>query len=128
MFIDNRGVSVGIERVGSRDFFLTIKAVGQITHEDYLHILPVIEGAIKGVRDPKINALINLAEFEGWADLEAIWDDIKFGIEHRKEFNKIAVICDGSWQELMIKAVSIFMSGEVREFQSLNSAKEWLLD
>ncbi len=33
------GLSIGIERFGS-DFFLSLKAVGKLTHEDYKRITP----------------------------------------------------------------------------------------
>lgn len=128
MDIDRKGVSLSIEKIDNRNFFLTLKAVGKITHEDYNNIIPMIEGAIKGVRDPKIRALINLNEFDGWADLQAVWDDMKFGLDHKHDFKKIAVICDGKWQEMMVKVVSWFMDGEIQKFDSLKSALDWLKD
>ena len=39
MSIKRHGLSIGIERVGS-EFFLSLKAIGKLTHEDYETITP----------------------------------------------------------------------------------------
>jgi hypothetical protein len=52
------GLSIGIERT-NENFFLSLKATGKPTHNDYLAITPMIESALKGVENPKIMALVN---------------------------------------------------------------------
>ncbi|MCP3848983.1 MAG: STAS/SEC14 domain-containing protein, partial [Gammaproteobacteria bacterium] len=39
------GLSIGIERVDSQ-FFMTMKAVGKLTHDDYKIITPMIDSAL----------------------------------------------------------------------------------
>jgi hypothetical protein len=131
MQLNQDGVSVAIEKLKGDEFFLTLKAVGEITHEDYTYIIPMIDGAVKGIKHPQIKALINLTQFDGWADFEAMLDDFKFGMEHRHDFQKIALIFkDGSREkeifELVQKFVLWFMDGEIKEFDSLHNALEWL--
>ncbi len=41
MSIKKHGLSIGIERVDN-NFFLSLKAVGKLTHEDYETITPMI--------------------------------------------------------------------------------------
>jgi len=42
MSIKRHGLSIGIERSGS-DVFLSLKAIGKLTHKDYETITPMID-------------------------------------------------------------------------------------
>ena len=89
MSIIRHGLTIGIERVDN-DFFLSLKATGKLTHADYEKINPMIDSALEGIKDPKIKAYIDGSDFEGW-ELRAAWDDIKLGLEHGSEFEKVAI-------------------------------------
>ena len=54
--IKKHGLSIGIERVDN-NFFLSFKAIGKLTHEDYEKITPVIDAALEGIKEPKIKVL-----------------------------------------------------------------------
>lgn len=122
--IKRHGLSIGIERTGQH-FFLSLKAQGKLTHEDYQTITPMIESALEGVKDPKVKALIDGTELEGW-EPRAAWDDFKLGLKHRNEFDKIAIYGKEDWQETAAKVAGWFLSGEVRFFDELDDALEWL--
>lgn len=124
MVIIRHGLSIGIERVNS-EFFLTLKAVGKLTHEDYEKINPMIDSALEGVKDPKIKAFIDGSELEGW-ELRAAWDDFKLGLKHGSEFDKIAIFGNKKWQEYASKIGSWFVSGDVKYFESADEALVWL--
>jgi len=89
MTTSRHGLSIGIERINS-SFFLKLKATGKLTHEDYKIIDPLIDAALNGIKQPKIKALIDGTELEGW-ELQAAWDDFKLGLKHNNEFEKIAI-------------------------------------
>lgn len=124
MNIKTHGLSIGIERT-NRDFFLSFKAIGKLTHKDYETITPMIESALEGVEQPKIKAIFDGTELEGW-ELRAAWDDFKIGLRHGKEFEKIAILGNKRWLELGAKIGSWFMSGEIRYFENRDEALEWL--
>lgn len=124
MNITRHGLSIGIERVGN-EFFLSLKATGKLTHEDYQKINPMIDSALEGVRDPEIKAFIDGSELEGW-ELRAAWDDFKLGLKHGNEFSKIAIYGNKKWQEYTAKIGSWFISGEVKFFDDLDRALDWL--
>ena len=65
MTTTRHGLSIGIERVHDK-FFLSLKAVGKLTHEDYGIITPMIESALAGVTEPKIKIFVDGSEMEGW--------------------------------------------------------------
>lgn len=124
MSIIRHGLSIGIERIDN-DFFLSLKAVGKLTHKDYEKINPMIDSALEGVKDPKVKAYIDGSELEGW-ELRAAWDDFKLGLKHGNEFDKIAIFGNKKWQEYAAKIGSWFVSGEIKYFEDADAALNWL--
>ena len=118
------GLSIGIQREGN-EFYLTLKIEGKLTHEDYELMVPMINNAISGFKEPKIKALVDITQLDGWT-LEAMWDDFKFGLQHGSEFTKIAVVGNKNWQEWASKVGSWFIGGEIKSFHNENEAIEWL--
>lgn len=118
------GLSIGIERI-ENDFFLSLKAVGRLTHEDYKIITPMIDSALAQVKAPKVDVLIDGTELEGW-ELRAAWDDFKLGLKHNNEFRKIAIYGNKNWQEITAKVGSWFISGEIKYFDNLHEALSWV--
>ncbi len=114
------GLSIGIERVNN-EFFLSLKATGKLTHEDYEKINPMIDSALEGVKDPNIKVFIDGSELEGW-ELRAAWDDFKLGLKHGNNFDKIAIFGNKKWQEYTAKIGSWFVSGEVKYFEDADEA------
>jgi len=124
MSMTRHGLFIGIERVGS-DFFLSLKAVGKLTHEDYEKINPMIDSALEGVTDPKVKVFIDGSELEGW-ELRAAWDDFRLGLKHGSEFDRIAIFGNKKWQSYAAKMGSWFIAGEVKYFEDAEAAIAWL--
>ena len=118
------GLSIGIERMNTH-FFLTLKAVGKLTHEDYTVITPMIDSALATVQEPKVNILIDATDLKGW-ELRAAWDDFKLRLKHGSEFDKIAIYGNKNWQKINTKLGSWFISGDVQYFDHLHDALSWL--
>lgn len=118
------GLSIGIERVNNH-FFMSIKAVGKLTHEDYEKVTPLIDASLEGVKDPKVNVFLDASKFEGWK-LRAAWDDFKIGLKHGSEFDRIAIFGNKKWQEYTAKIGTWFVSGEVKYFENADEALSWL--
>ncbi|GGP66271.1 STAS/SEC14 domain-containing protein [Shewanella algicola] len=124
MSIKKHGLSIGINRI-ENVFFVTLKAVGTLTHEDYLVITPMLEGALSQVEQPKISLLLDATELEGW-DLRAAWDDLKLGLKHQSEFERVAIWGNKGWYEWAAKMGSWFISGEMKYFEEQSDALKWL--
>ncbi len=118
------GLSIGIERV-NEEFYLGIKIVGELTHEDYEMMVPMIENAMQGLKQPHIKALVDMSELDGWT-MHAVWDDFRFGLKHGNEFEKIAVVSHKNWMGLVSKVGTWFVSGEVKSFEEITPALQWL--
>ena len=124
MNLNRHGLSIGMERVGS-EVFMTLKAVGKLTHADYEEITPMIDAALQLVENPKIRVLVDGTEMEGW-ELRAAWDDFRMGLRHGSKFEKIAIYGNRNWQEIAAKVGTWFISGEVKYFESHDEAVAWL--
>lgn len=126
MTIKRHGLSIGIERVDS-EFFLSITAIGKLTHEDYETITPMLESALKGVQDPYITALVDARQMEGW-ELHAAWDDFKLGVAHKRKFKKLAIVGSKKWQERATHLASWLIHGESEYFETVEEALGWLFE
>lgn len=124
MHSTRHGLSIGIERNGS-DFFLSLKAVGKLTHADYEIITPMLDSALATVTHPKVKVLIDGTELEGWK-LRAAWDDFKLGLKHNNEFDRVAIYGNKNWQQIAAKIGGWFISGEVKYFDNIDEATRWL--
>ena len=124
MTIARHGLSIGIERFGE-EFFLSLKAVGKLTHVDYEVIAPMVDSALAQVPSPRVKVLFDATELLGW-ELRAAWDDLRLGLRHGSEFEKVAIYGNRHWQEVAAKIGSWFVGGEVRYFENLQQALSWL--
>ncbi len=106
---------------------LAIRMTGKLTDDDYNNILaPAMEGLIE--KHGKVKVLCHFDEdFEGW-EAGAMWSDTKFGIRHRKDFLKLAVVGGPKWITWGTKVFAPIVKGEVRTFghEELDAAMEWL--
>lgn len=118
------GVSIGVERVGA-EIFIGLKVVGKLSHEDYEVFTPILDSALSAVDDPNVKMLVDLRDFDGW-ELRAAWDDLRLGLKHGRQFKRIALYGDFRWQDAMTKIASWFMSGEIKSFETVDEAMEWL--
>ncbi|WP_221798423.1 STAS/SEC14 domain-containing protein [Oceanobacter mangrovi] len=118
------GISLGIQRKGDR-FWVVLTAIGKLTHNDYEVMTPILENSIASVEDPHIRMLVDLREFDGW-ELRAAWDDFKLGMKYGREFERIAMVGEGAWQDWAAKIGSWFIAGEIAHFEDLEAAHDWL--
>ena len=124
-FLETHGLSMGLKRLDSNNFFLSFTAIGKLTHEDYERIMPIIDATLSEVKKPKINALVDIKNFQGW-EAKAAWDDLKLGIKHGLAFNKIAIYGHNKLINNLMNVSSWFISGEIKEFHNRQEALRWL--
>jgi len=122
--IYEHGIDIGINRIKNQ-FFVKMKIVGSLTHDDYEMITPLLENALNGITHPHISLLIDATKFEGWS-LQAVWDDLKLGLKHNKDFYKIALVGNKSWQEYGVKISNWFTKGSMEYFEKTDDALSWL--
>ena len=106
---------------------LGIRASGTLTDHDYQTILiPRLEAIIR--THTKARVLFQMDRgFQGW-EMEAMWDDAKFGVAHRHDFEKFAVVGGPRWVDWGAKLGALFMQTELRTFSDdqLQEAWKWI--
>jgi hypothetical protein len=111
----------------SQGNLLGVRAWGKITAQDYEAVLiPRLEELLQEHRQVRFLFLID-EDFQGM-ELGAMWDDTKFGLKHRKDFDKMAVVAPARWMGVLVKLFSPIMSGEIRTFprEQLQEAWDWV--
>ena len=114
---------------GSEGNILVLKAVGKLTDQDYKEVLiPCLESIIREYG--KARLLLDMGdEFHGW-EAAALWDDARFGLTHRKDFDKMGVVGGPRWVEWGLKLAAMAISGEIRNFpqSKREEAVNWIND
>jgi hypothetical protein len=116
-----------IEVLEQDNNIICIQAKDKLTHEDYEQVLiPRLEQLIK--EHGKVRVLFAMGDdCHGW-EPAAMWDDAKFGMKHRTDFEKCAVVGGPKWVEWATKLGAVIISGEVRTFSAdqLVEAQIWI--
>ena len=91
---------------------LVVKATEKLTAGDYEEaFIPKINQLIEEYG--KVRVVVLLAEnFSGW-EIGAAWDDAAFGIQHRNDFEKMAVVGGPKWVQWATKISFNFMDCQV---------------
>ena len=103
--------------------YAVMRVQGKLTEQDYEATMPQLEEAIR--RAGKLRLLITLSDFHGWTP-SALMDDLKFDMRHRKDFDRMAIVGEKTWQKLGTKISAPFFGGEVRWFDQEEPARDWL--
>ena len=105
---------------------LVIEAAGKLTTKDYEEVfIPKLNELIQ--QHGKIKLVFFLNEsFGGW-ELGAMWDDAKFGMQHKNDFERIALVGGPSWVAWLTRMSSYFMNCELKTFavSALKEAVAW---
>ncbi|OQX73308.1 MAG: STAS/SEC14 domain-containing protein [Campylobacteraceae bacterium 4484_4] len=124
--IEEHGISVAVNRSADQ-LFIELKMIGKLTHEDYQTFVPILEKALKEAQNLRVNMLVDMTAFKSWK-LRAAWDDMVFGLKHRGDFNKMAIVGKKKWEEVATAMMQPLMKGKVKFFKKRQKALEWLLN
>jgi hypothetical protein len=104
---------------------LGLKLRGKLHDEDFRQFAPTIETILTA--EGKVRLFLQMEEFHGW-DLHAAWDDLKFGLKHYSDFERIAMVGDRGWERWMAGFCKPFTQATVRYFDSseVDAAWAWL--
>lgn len=97
---------------------------GEITGDDYKSVKPRIEEVMREKGEVKF--LMDMTQAKGFS-LSAVYQDIKFDVEHYKNIGDTAVISDKKTYEMMVKGINMIYPGaKVYHFEDAGSALQWL--
>ncbi len=72
----------------------------------------------------KIRWYFEMTNFEGW-DLEGFWEDIKMDASHTDDYEKIAMVGDKKWEELLSKSMKPLTNAKVKFFELSKKEEAW---
>jgi hypothetical protein len=99
------------------DNVVGIVAKGRVTNEECANILrPVMEDSLK---HDKVRLYYEIgSRFPG-----AAWEDLRIGVEHIPQWERIAVVTDVGWVRHTVNALRFLMTNEVRVFTTFQAAE-----
>lgn len=95
---------------------------GKLTDEDYQVLIPQLEKII--TEHGKLRLLMVIKNFKGWT-LEAMWDDLKLGIRHHNDLERIAIVGEDDKQQWMATISKPFISAPVEYFHLGHAGEAW---
>ncbi|MBE0536386.1 MAG: STAS/SEC14 domain-containing protein [Phycisphaerae bacterium] len=105
---------------------IEIHLSGKIHRGDYEKYVPEIERILD--QQGKIRVLVVMEDFHGW-DTGGLWRDIKFDAKHYKDFERIALVGEKSWEKGMATICKPFTTADIRYFSpnDVEEARRWIL-
>lgn len=101
---------------------LAFKASGKLSDADYRAFIPELEQRIREAG--RISLYIELDDFQGW-EARAAWDDLRFGLQHDRDFKRIAIVGDNAWEHAGTALANFFTRTPIRFFPKQDAKKAW---
>jgi hypothetical protein len=104
---------------------VSVRISGKLHDEDYKTFVPAVEAIVAA--EGKIRLFAQFVAFQGW-DLQAAWDDFKFGVKHYHDIERIAIVGDKKWEKWMATFCKPFTQASVKYFDApeVEAAWSWL--
>jgi len=92
---------------------------------DFEHFVPDFDrlAAAHG----KLRVLFDMRGFSGWEPI-AMWEDVKFGMKHFADIERIAMVREKEWHHRMVTFCKPFTRATLRYFDqgAIDQARLWL--
>lgn len=107
----------------SHDNIIGIEAVGKISEADIEEIIPRLDECIE--KYDRISCLIIL-NMSKYATLRAMYEDMMWLMKNLKHFDRMAVVGDKKWEELVIKADGLIFGERYFDITQMNEAWDYI--
>jgi hypothetical protein len=98
---------------------LVIHVSGKLLKEDYAHFVPEFERLVR--QHGKLRLLFDMTGLHGW-EAGAAWEDLKFGVKHFADIERLAMVGEKKWQQAMATLCKPFTQAAVRYFDYTDAA------
>jgi len=104
---------------------LEVHVSGKLVKEDYARFVPEFVRLVK--LNGKLRLLFDMSGFKGW-DAGAAWEDLKFGVEHFSDIERLAMAGDKLWEKGMAVFCKPFTKATIKYFDyaDIAQARKWL--
>jgi hypothetical protein len=103
---------------------LVLRPEGSLEVADFTKLTTQVDaylerhGQLRGV-------LIQAKSFPGWKDFHALLAQLKFVKEHHERMEKVAVVADGAFANIMPNIIRPFIHAEVQHFAPAHEEAAW---
>lgn len=101
---------------------LAVKASGKLTNADYETFIPRLKELIR--QYGTVSLYVELEDFKGW-EADAAWTDLRFDLQHDKDFKRIAIVGDNALEHWGVVLASFFTHSKMRFFKKTEAQKAW---
>lgn len=112
----------------STETCIGFKVSGKVSAADYEVLMPKLDEAIQA--HGRINLVVVLEGFDGWAELEAAKADFKFGTTEYRSVERCAFVSDKEWFKWVVKLMDPFTRRTDEKFfepSKIEEAWAWAL-
>ena len=96
------------------DGVLGFEVEGKLHSDDYKNVLiPAIKERLDA--GEKVRVVLVFPQWDGMA-ADAMWEDLKMGVEHLTHWKKIAIVTDVDWMSHLSKMFGWMTPGEMKTF------------
>jgi hypothetical protein len=106
------------------DGILVLHPDGPLEAEDFTTLASQVDaylerrGTLRGV-------LIRATSFPGWKDFDALFAHLKFLKEHLSKIERVAVVADGAFANIMPNIANHFVHAQVQHFDLAGEVDAW---
>lgn len=106
------------------DGVLVLNPDGPLEAADFTTVADLVDaylerhGTLRGV-------LIHAKSFPGWKDFGALLAHLKFVKEHHQRIEKVAIVADGAFANIMPHIANHFIHAQVRHFDLVHKDAAW---
>jgi len=101
---------------------LIITASGHISKEDLDGVKPRLAELLE--RPGRLRFYVELKDVSGFG-IGALWEDIKFDIKYRSQYDRTAIVGDRTWQALAARLAGPLFGAKVRFFETSSREEAW---
>ena len=106
---------------------LIIHVSGKLEKADYENFMPAFNQLVRQLG--RLRILFDMSDFHDW-EASAMWQDIRFGINHFVYIERLAMVGEMNWQQGMATFCKPFTKATVRYFDRADTAeaRNWMVE
>lgn len=100
-----------------------LRVSDRLTEEDLRDLRPFLEERAR--EHEALYLLLWMDDWQGWASLSALWEDLKTDLSINEDVQRLAVVGEANWERWMTRLTEPFAHGEVRYFYESEFDDAW---
>jgi hypothetical protein len=102
---------------------IAVTVMGQFTLDDYREFEQAVGYGVQF--QGAVNVLFDLRDMLSYS-VDVAWEELKFSREHKNDFDRIAILTGDQWVAWSMWVNRLFMSADIRLFDDLDMAQDWV--